>query len=153
MIKKSIQTQLIFFSIFIASFLALGLIPNYNTRVIIFDALFNSAKIYFLIISFILFIPPIIIGLYEFFSKEEGYEESTYYLISKYVIHICGAILYAILGSGIFVWIYLKFALLDKFVLALYFSLLLTLLILFVIWLFFKKKFNINILDIHYKQK
>ena len=147
MIKKSIQTQLVCYGIFTTAFFALGTI-NYNTKIILFNALFTSAKFYFFLIGILLVIPVAIILGYEFFSTEVKYEESMYNRASIFVIQVSGLILYAIFGSGVFVWFILNLSLISQTQLVIWCSLVITLLILFLIWLFFKKRFNFNILNV-----
>jgi len=147
MINKSIQTQLVCYGIFITAFLALGAM-NYNTKIPLFDAFFNSAKFYFFLIWILLLIPVAIILGHEFFSSEAKYEESMYNRTSIFVIQVSGLILYAILGSGVFVWFILNLSLISQTQLIVWCSLVITLIILSLIWLFFKKKFNFNILNV-----
>ena len=67
---------------------------------------------------------------------------------SIFVIQVSGLILYAIFGSGVFVWFILNLSLISQTQLVIWCSLVITLLILFLIWLFFKKRFNFNILNV-----
>lgn len=150
MIKKSIVAQLACYGIFIACFIALGAI-NYDTKIVLFDAIFNSARIYFFILGILLLIPIGVILCYEIFSSGKQYEESIYNRISVFVIQISGLIIYAISGGVVLALLIINISRLNNANLVIILSFILTFLLMFLIWLFFKIKLKFNILNIfHY---